>query len=186
MPTSTHTTRPPYQRPLFWVGLTAFAAWLAAAAAFRAHVRAVLDAQRQFNKRLLNPAILRLAGRPHWYTARLEHIGRRSGRRYATPVIALPVPEGLAIPLPYGADVDWCRNVRAAGGGTIEVGGIRYTLTTPRVVDNAAVLDDLPPHWRRVAQLYGFQEWLRAATEAEPNLHADGGRPSGRVPEFES
>ena len=38
------------------------------------------DAVRRFNRRWLNPVMLRMAGRPNWYAARLEHVGRRSGR----------------------------------------------------------------------------------------------------------
>ncbi len=88
---------------------------------------------RELNKRWLNPAMLYLAGRPHWYASRVEHVGRRSGRPYATPVVAVPVEGGLVIPLPYGPDVDWCRNLRAAGGGTVVRQGRRHTVSAPVV-----------------------------------------------------
>jgi hypothetical protein len=41
----------------------------------------------------------------------VAHRGRRSGRRYRTPVIAFRLDDGCAISLPYGADRDWARNV---------------------------------------------------------------------------
>ena len=53
------------------------------------------DAVRRFNRRWLNPVMLRMAGRPNWYAARLEHLGRHSGRTYATPVVAKPVTGGM-------------------------------------------------------------------------------------------
>ena len=99
---------------------------MVAIVAFRSRNRAVLDRIREANKRWLNPAMLYLAGRPHWYASRVEHVGRRSGRPYATPVVAVPVEGGLVIPLPYGPDVDWCRNLRAAGGGTVVRHGRRH------------------------------------------------------------
>ena len=48
---------------------------------------AVLDTVRVFNKHLLNPAMLLVAGRKHWYAGVIEHTGRRSGKNYATPVV---------------------------------------------------------------------------------------------------
>ena len=68
---------------------------------FRGRRPAFLRAVRRVNKRFLNPLVLHLAGRRHWYAARLEHVGWRTGRRYATPVVAQPVHGGFAIPLPY-------------------------------------------------------------------------------------
>ena len=52
----------------------------------------VLDNVRAFNKRLLNPLMLRLAGRKYWYASVIEHTGRRSGKHYATPVATERVP----------------------------------------------------------------------------------------------
>lgn len=84
---------------------------------------AVLDHVRKFNKRVLNPLMLRMAGSKHWYAAVVEHTGRRSGKQYATPVAAEQTPDGFIIPLPYGVGVDWLRNVLAAGHATIRADG---------------------------------------------------------------
>ena len=65
-------------------------------------------AVRVFNKHLLNPAMLHLAGRKHWYAAVIRHTGRRSGSHYATPVVADGVADGFILPLPYGTGVDCC------------------------------------------------------------------------------
>jgi hypothetical protein len=70
---------------------------------------------RALNKRILNPIMMRTAGRRHWYAAAIRHKGRRSGKEYATPVIAQPTRQGgFIVPLPYGEGVDWLKNVRAA------------------------------------------------------------------------
>ena len=51
-------------------------------------MNSVRDTVRTFNKYLLNPAMLHLAGRRHWYAAVIRHTGRKSGKSYATPVVA--------------------------------------------------------------------------------------------------
>jgi deazaflavin-dependent oxidoreductase (nitroreductase family) len=51
------------------------------------------------------------------------HRGRRSGRRYRTPVLAFRVDDGYVVALFYGADRDWVRNVLAAGGCTLSGAG---------------------------------------------------------------
>lgn len=129
------------------------------------------DAVRRFNKRALNPLMLHLAGKQHWYAARLEHVGRRSGRTYATPVVALPVPGGFAVPLPYGHDVDWRRNLAAAGRGELTVHGTRYVITAPRTAPAAAVTGPLTPYRRRM--LRGIAEYL--VVSAEPATSTENG-----------
>jgi deazaflavin-dependent oxidoreductase (nitroreductase family) len=43
----------------------------------------------------------------------VEHVGRRSGKTYRTPVSVFRTRDGVAILLPYGTDRDWVRNVQA-------------------------------------------------------------------------
>jgi deazaflavin-dependent oxidoreductase (nitroreductase family) len=160
------TSRPWWKHPsVRWIA-AAVAVRLAGILLFRSRRPTVLHTIRQANKRVLNPLMLHLAGHRHWYAARLEHVGRRSGRRYATPVVAQPVEGGFAIPLPYGTDVDWRRNLQAAGSGVLQVGGTRHTIRDPRV---AAVEDvtGLPPYWRALSRVYGMREWLLVSAAAE-------------------
>ena len=112
-------------------------------------LRAFRDWVRQFNKRTLNPAVLNFAGRPWSPYAVVHHRGRRSGRTYSTPVGARPMPDGFILPLPYGSDVDWCRNVLAAGRCTISWNGNDYPVDEPEVIGAATVLPLVPlPRWR--------------------------------------
>src|SRR5215218_6462770 len=67
----------------------------------RIQARPVVNAVRTFNKHVFNPAMVRLAGRRHWYAAAIRHKGRRSGKEYATPVVAELVEDGFIVPLPY-------------------------------------------------------------------------------------
>src|SRR5437667_3988159 len=82
--------------------------------------------------RLTTPLTLPLAGK-RWNPlfAVVEHRGRRSGRSYATPVAARRIAGGFAISLAFGAQVDWYRNLLAAGGGAIRWRGHAYPVTAP-------------------------------------------------------
>ena len=121
---------------------------------------AALDRIRVLNKRVLNPLMLRMAGRKHWYASVVEHTGRRSGRSYATPVAAEQVPDGFIIPLPYGVGVDWLRNVLAAGHATIRSHGQIYRVAQPQVISAATAAPQLRPERRRTYDLFGVQSYL--------------------------
>ncbi len=71
--------------------------------------RRIKDRVRVFNKHVTNPILGRLAGRRRGPFALVKHVGRRSGRHYQTPIIAVPVADGFVIALTYGSHVDWYR-----------------------------------------------------------------------------
>ena len=120
---------------------------------------------RQFAKRLFNPLVLPITGRFGPYAV-VRHVGRRSGRQYATPVVAFPLGDGFVIPLPYGPEVDWCRNVRAAGECTMLRGGRTGTLVAPTIVPHAAALPAFPPPLRPILRLLGVREFLQLTAQA--------------------
>ncbi|HET9495543.1 MAG TPA: nitroreductase family deazaflavin-dependent oxidoreductase [Chloroflexia bacterium] len=97
-------------------------------------LRPELEPLRQFSKRTLNPLVLRFAGKRFFPFGVLHHVGRNSGKRYETPVGLARVRGGFVMALTYGADVDWARNLRAAGHGTLVHQGRTYRLTEPRVI----------------------------------------------------
>jgi deazaflavin-dependent oxidoreductase (nitroreductase family) len=89
--------------------------------------------------RLFGPISRPLAGR-RWFRlwAIVHHRGRRSGRRYATPVAIRATAGGAVIPLPFGDRTQWHRNVLAAGGCVVRWGGEDVPMVDPEVVDRAA------------------------------------------------
>jgi deazaflavin-dependent oxidoreductase (nitroreductase family) len=93
------------------------------------------DRLTRLNRQLFNPVVRTFAGRRRSPVAVVEHHGRRSGRRYRTPVLAFRVEDGYVVALFYGADRDWVRNVLAARSCTLERGGRRVELTAPRMLD---------------------------------------------------
>ena len=64
----------------------------------------------------------------------VEHTGRRSGRRYRTPVNLFRSGDRFVVALTYGRGSQWVRNVLAAGGCEVRTGGRRLRLAEPEVV----------------------------------------------------
>src|SRR5436190_6206882 len=90
----------------------------------------------RFNTRYGN----RILGPVTWYLpgfGRIEHVGRRSGTRRVTPMMAFPSADGqnVTFALTYGTEAQWVRNVLAAGefGYRSRKSG-RLRLVDPRVV----------------------------------------------------
>lgn len=120
--------------------------------------RPLLRGIRAFNKRLLNPAMLRLAGTRFWYASSLQHTGRRTGQHFVVPVVAEPTDGGFVIPLPYGSDVDWLKNVLASGTCSIRHRGEEHDCGEPVVLglDQAATL--VPARRRRAWRFMGIDQ----------------------------
>ena len=117
---------------------------------------------RHFDRRVLNPLVLRVAGRQHSADyATLHHVGRRSGRAYSTPVVAHLIAGGFLIALPYGVDTDWCRNLQAAGHGTLQRQGRTYSVGEPEVIDAATAYSLLPPRVQRALRPFKIQHFLK-------------------------
>lgn len=131
---------------------------------------------RAFTNRLMGP----LAGRlPPLALA--HHVGRKSGRRYQTPVLAFPTHEGFVTPLPYGTDTDWCLNWVEAGEGVVEARGHRTAVENPRIVSADEALPLLPAILRPGLRLLGLPGFLvverRVVTRAQAQSRR---RPSRR------
>jgi deazaflavin-dependent oxidoreductase (nitroreductase family) len=91
----------------------------------------------RFNRYVTNPVQRLWAG---WLPpfAIVEHVGRRSGKTYRTPVNVFSTTvdgkPGVAILLTYGPDRDWLKNLTAAGGGRMRRNGKSYGIADPKVV----------------------------------------------------
>ena len=96
--------------------------------------QAFTQALARFNRKITNPFFLSFAGRPHSPFAIVRHVGRTSGRPYATPVITTWTAEGFVIPLTYGDGTDWLRNLRTADEAIIVHQGHAYHVVRPQVL----------------------------------------------------
>ena len=84
--------------------------------------------------RVMNPRIVRAVERGESPFGVLHHVGRRSGRRYDTPVAVGRTPDGVVVPLMYGPGTAWCHNILAAGECTLTFAGEDMVLTAPEVI----------------------------------------------------
>jgi deazaflavin-dependent oxidoreductase (nitroreductase family) len=91
------------------------------------------------------------------------HRGRRSGRRYETPVNVFRTPDGYLFALTYGPESDWVRNVLAAGGCELRTRRRTVALTSPRVVHDESRAG-IRPLERAVLRILGVADFLSAKT----------------------
>ncbi|WP_102144150.1 nitroreductase family deazaflavin-dependent oxidoreductase [Mycobacterium hubeiense] len=114
----------------------------------------------RFNRRVTNRVVLPLSGwLPAWSV--VEHVGRRSGRTYRTPVSAFrTVDDGIAILLPYQPDRDWLKNLQAAGGGRMKIAGRTFDVADPRIVPTRDALALLKSPWRQLLKRTGVEYTL--------------------------
>ena len=116
---------------------------------------------RYFNKWVTNRVTMTFAGRRHSPYTVVHHVGRTSGRAYATPVLAMLEEEHFIIPLPYGTHVDWHRNLQAAGGCLVEYQGAVYRTVAPKVIDAEAGLPAFPAWTQDLLRKDGTEYFLR-------------------------
>lgn len=93
------------------------------------------------------------------------HQGRRSGRRYRTPVNVFRLPDGYVVALTYGPDTDWVKNVVAGNGCVLEVRRRRVRLVDPRTVHDEN-RRDIPPIIRQILGLLHVTAFLYLANES--------------------
>ncbi len=84
--------------------------------------------------RVTRPLAMRSAGTEHSNNSVIRHVGRRSGRSYETPVVAVEHDDGFLIALPYGKRTDWTKNVLASGMASVVSHGQAYDVDQPRVI----------------------------------------------------
>ena len=79
----------------------------------------------RFNKHVINRFMLLFAG---WIPplAIVMHLGRFSGHKYRTPIMAFPSDGGYVFALTYGRNVDWVKNLLASGIGSLEHFGSEF------------------------------------------------------------
>jgi deazaflavin-dependent oxidoreductase (nitroreductase family) len=117
------------------------------------------------------PFTRRLAGRrffPLW--AVVHHHGRRSGHTYATPVAIRASADTFTIPVPWGDQTQWVRNVIAAGGCTIRWRGADYPAMDPVLIGQVEAAPAFSPLQRAVIRAVGMKSFLRLSRAPSPML----------------
>ena len=114
---------------------------------------------RPFTTRIVNPVTRLFAG---WLPgfAIISYRGRKSGRRYRTPMNVFKRGDAYVFALTYGSEVQWVRNVKAAGGCEIRTRGHDIRLVDPEIfVDPTRHLMPLPV--RIILGLNDVSEFMR-------------------------
>ncbi|MGE2737721.1 nitroreductase family deazaflavin-dependent oxidoreductase [Mycolicibacterium vaccae] len=118
------------------------------------------------NKRVTNPTA---RGLTPWLPllGTLEHVGRKSGKRYRTPLLVFGTDDGYAILIGYGPQTDWVKNVLAGGPTVLHKRGRAIALTDPRLVgkDEAAAL--VNPGSRLFYRAFPYNEATLLLTAAD-------------------
>ncbi|HUO37795.1 MAG TPA: nitroreductase family deazaflavin-dependent oxidoreductase [Mycobacterium sp.] len=113
----------------------------------------------RFNRHVTNPIQRLWAG---WAptTGILEHVGRRSRKRYRTPLTVFSTDDGVAILLTYGQNRDWLKNLTAAGEGRMQRYGRTFTVTDPRVMPKSEAAPVVSSCWRPIFSRLPFDDAL--------------------------
>ena len=115
----------------------------------------------RFNRHVTNPIQRMWAGWAPSFGI-VEHVGRRSGKPYRTPVNVFSADidgkDGVAILLSYGPDRDWLKNLTAAGGGRMRRHGETFGITDPRVVTKEEAAAHVTPRARPVFKRIPFEQ----------------------------
>jgi deazaflavin-dependent oxidoreductase (nitroreductase family) len=152
---------PPYSRPTATAGPVAPPGPARNALHLGPHTRRLIRSVA----RLVNPLVLRIAGRRHMPVIGIvHHRGRKTGRLYATPLGIRPAAAGgFVMPLTFGEAAGWYRNIVAAGWCVITWRGAGHTVASPVIVDRATALPAFPRYERQALRTIGINEfvWLR-------------------------
>jgi deazaflavin-dependent oxidoreductase (nitroreductase family) len=119
--------------------------------------------------RLVNPRTVRAVERQRSPFGVLHHVGRRSGVEYHTPVAAARSSDGVLVPLMYGRETDWCRNILAAGYCTLTFDGEELALAEPQVVRAAIAEAQLPSQTQLRWSGQGIEHYLALKHTSPPS-----------------
>ena len=126
-------------------------------------------------KRYFNPLTRRIARGTFGPFALVRHVGRRSGKQYETPIIVQPVEDGFVFELTYGPEVDWYKNVVAAGSFVLCWHGKTYVIDKIESLDVEIGLSIFPLPARLLLRALRRQHFLKMIVEAQPrrslNVH---------------
>ena len=124
--------------------------------------------QRKFLSLLnntLNRATSRIARSGRGPFSLIRHVGRKSGRTYETPVILARVPEGFIAELTYGDNVNWYRNVVAAGGCVVVHHRVEYQVTDIEPCDAERGRAAFPAPFRLILKAAGRNQFRLLRTD---------------------
>jgi deazaflavin-dependent oxidoreductase (nitroreductase family) len=118
-----------------------------------------------FLKHYFNPLTRRIAHSSHGPFAIVRHVGRRSGKTYETPIIVEPANDSFVFELTYGPEVDWYKNLLAAGGCTLLWHGQDYVINKIEPLDTQIGRQAFPRPARLFLRLTRRRYFFRMLTQ---------------------
>jgi deazaflavin-dependent oxidoreductase (nitroreductase family) len=118
-----------------------------------------------FLKNYFNPLTRRIARGSRGPFAIVRHVGRRSGKPYETPIIVQPADDGFVIELTYGSNVDWYKNVLAAGGCDILWHGKDYVIDRIEPMDTETGRAAFPLPERLILRIARRTQFFKMKTQ---------------------
>ena len=67
----------------------------------------------------------------------------------------------IIIPLSYGENVDWLRNILTQGNCEFFYGGERFVAVDPEVIESATAFELLPEERRKLFERFKLEKFLR-------------------------
>jgi deazaflavin-dependent oxidoreductase (nitroreductase family) len=107
------------------------------------------------------PLAMRSAGTETSDKSIVRHVGRRSGRAYETPVVAIEHDDGFLIALPYGQRTDWVKNVVADGVASVVSHGRTYQVDHPQVIPMAEATTFFGPKEQKLHRRFAVATCLQ-------------------------
>ncbi len=129
---------------------------------------------RTFNKYVTNRITSSFAGLPWGPFALIRHIGRRSGKTYQTPIMVERSQDRFVIALTYGPEVDWYRNILAAGHASLVWHGRDYTLNRPQPLAAKEALSCFSPFQRPILRMLGTKDFVSCTYQEKESHVGDG------------
>jgi deazaflavin-dependent oxidoreductase (nitroreductase family) len=121
-----------------------------------------------FHRAVTNRITIRFAGRLPGFGI-VTSVGRKSGRLYQTPVNVFRESDGFLIALTYGPDSGWVKNVLAARGCRLETRGMRYQLSSLKLIHDPSRAR-FPPFVRVILGLIAAHDALQLQTSGPDHL----------------
>lgn len=119
------------------------------------------DRIRYFNRNFLNRLMGLLPSLPFGSFALVRHQGRKSGKPYQTPIMVVPLEDGFMSALTYGPNVDWYRNVLAAGQCGLRWHGQEFAIDHIEPLGTTQGRDVFPAPQRFVLRTMGIDHYAK-------------------------
>lgn len=100
----------------------------------------------------------------------VRHVGRKSGNTYETPLILAAVPEGFVAELTYGENVDWYRNVVAAGRCVVVHRGRTYRVSAVEGCSPERGRNAFPAPLRHILRATGRTQFRLLRIDKSPGV----------------